>query len=76
MDPHKLAVGRYSEHHEKLHPCPVGGSFFAELLRLQNKEADLVRNARIMSMDEAGTTYTAMAIKDGRILNSGPNTAS
>ncbi|MBX2984066.1 MAG: amidohydrolase [Flavobacteriales bacterium] len=38
----------------------------------RNKEADLVvRNARIMSMDEAGTTYTAMAIKDGRILELG-----
>jgi predicted amidohydrolase YtcJ len=38
----------------------------------RNKEADLVvRNARIVSMDEAGTTHTAMAIKDGRILELG-----
>ncbi len=38
----------------------------------KNKEADLVvRNARIISLDDQGTTYTAMAIKDGRILELG-----
>lgn len=39
----------------------------------QNKEADLVvHNAVIHSMDEAGTVYQAMAVKDGRILELGP----
>lgn len=39
----------------------------------KNKKADLVvRNARIFSMDAAGSEHTAMAIKDGRILELGP----
>lgn len=38
----------------------------------RNREADLiVRNARIMSMDGNNTVHTAMAIKDGRILELG-----
>ena len=38
----------------------------------KNKEADLVvRNAHIVSMDGEGHEYTAMAIKDGRILELG-----
>ena len=38
----------------------------------KHTQADLVvRNARIVSMDGAGTEYTAMAIKDGRILELG-----
>ncbi|MEO5584290.1 MAG: amidohydrolase [Flavobacteriales bacterium] len=38
----------------------------------KNKEVDLVvRNARIMSMDSEGHEYTAMAIKDGRIVELG-----
>lgn len=38
----------------------------------RNREADLiVRNARIFSLDGANTEYTAMAIKDGRILELG-----
>jgi len=37
-----------------------------------SQEADLViHNARIRSMDEAGTEYQAMAIKDGRIVELG-----
>lgn len=39
----------------------------------QSKEADLVvHNARIQSMDESMTVYQAMAIKDGKILELGP----
>lgn len=38
----------------------------------RSREADLiVRNARIFSMDGSGTEYTAMAIKDGRIIELG-----
>ncbi|MCB9163948.1 MAG: amidohydrolase [Flavobacteriales bacterium] len=38
-----------------------------------SQEADLVvHNARIRSMDEAGTVYQAMAIRDGRIVELGP----
>lgn len=38
----------------------------------KNKEADLVvRNAHIVSMDSEGHEYTAMAIKDGRIVELG-----
>ncbi len=40
----------------------------------RNKKADLiVRNAQIFSMDGQGSTYKAMAIKDGRILEMGPD---
>jgi len=39
----------------------------------KNREADLVvHNAQIFTMDGAGTKQTAMAIKDGRILELGP----
>lgn len=39
----------------------------------QSEEADLVvHNARIISMDEAGSIHQAMAIKDGRIVELGP----
>ncbi|MCB0766401.1 MAG: amidohydrolase [Flavobacteriales bacterium] len=38
-----------------------------------SQEADLVvHNARIRSMDEAGTVHQAMAIRDGRIVELGP----
>lgn len=38
-----------------------------------SQEADLVvHNARIHSLDEAGTTHQAMAIRDGRIVELGP----
>lgn len=39
----------------------------------KNKDADLVvRNARIVTLDSADHVYQAMAIKDGRILELGP----
>lgn len=39
----------------------------------KNKEADLVvHNARIVTLDSADHVYEAMAIKDGRILELGP----
>lgn len=39
----------------------------------KNKEADLVvHNARIVTLDSADHVYQAMAIKDGRILELGP----
>jgi predicted amidohydrolase YtcJ len=39
----------------------------------QSEEADLVvHNARIQSMDESQTVYDAMAVKDGRIIELGP----
>lgn len=39
----------------------------------KNKEVDLVvHNAQIFTMDGAGTKQTAMAIKDGRIVEMGP----
>ncbi|MBX2972727.1 MAG: amidohydrolase [Flavobacteriales bacterium] len=38
-----------------------------------SQEADLVvHNARIHSMDEGGTVYQAMAVRDGRIVELGP----
>jgi len=38
-----------------------------------SQEADLVvHNARVQSMDEAGTVYQAMAVRDGRIVELGP----
>ena len=55
-----------------LFPALLAATVVLNACAYKNKEADLVvRNARIMSMDEAGTTYTAMAIKDGRILELG-----
>ena len=55
-----------------LTPTLLAAALLLNACAYKNKEADLVvRNARIMSMDEAGTTYTAMAIKDGRILELG-----
>lgn len=42
----------------------------------KDREADLVvRNARIVTMDSAEHVYQAMAIKDGRILELGPEQA-
>jgi predicted amidohydrolase YtcJ len=39
----------------------------------QSREADLVvHNARIHALDEEGTIYQAMAVKDGRIVELGP----
>ncbi|HNA34652.1 MAG TPA: hypothetical protein PL106_16095, partial [Flavobacteriales bacterium] len=39
----------------------------------KNKDADLViHNARIISLDPEGHEYQAMAIKDGRIVELGP----
>ncbi len=39
----------------------------------QNQEADLViHNATIYSMDEANTVYAAVAVKDGKIIDLGP----
>lgn len=39
----------------------------------KNKEADLVvRNARIITLDSANSVHQAMAIKDGRIVELGP----
>lgn len=53
-------------------PALLAAMLLLNACAYKNKEADLVvRNARIVSMDEAGTTYTAMAIKDGRILELG-----
>ncbi|HMN05781.1 MAG TPA: amidohydrolase [Flavobacteriales bacterium] len=52
----------------------LGGTLLLASCRFEyrNREADLiVRNARIFSMDDAGTEHTAMAIKDGRILELG-----
>jgi predicted amidohydrolase YtcJ len=40
---------------------------------IHSEEADLVvHNARIRSMDEGNTSYQAMAIRDGRIVELGP----
>lgn len=40
---------------------------------IHSEEADLVvHNARIHSMDEGNTSYQAMAIRDGRIVELGP----
>lgn len=53
-------------------PALLAAMLLLNACAYRNKEADLVvRNARIVSMDEAGTTHTAMAIKDGRILELG-----
>ncbi len=53
-------------------PTLLAAAVLLNACAYKNKEADLVvRNARIISMDESGTTYTAMAIKDGRILELG-----
>lgn len=39
----------------------------------QSREADLVvHNAHIYSLDETGTVHQAMAVKDGRIIEMGP----
>lgn len=59
----------------KLTPLPLLACallFVSCKFEYRNREADLiVRNARIFSMDEFGTQHTAMAIKDGRILELG-----
>lgn len=55
----------------------IGGSLLPAVLLLtgcyQHVDADLVvHNAVIHSMDEAGAVHQAMAVKDGRILELGP----
>ena len=57
-------------------PQPVIGLILAVLLTscaYKHKDADLViHNAHIVSLDAEGHEYQAMAIKDGRIIELGP----